>query len=96
MVRVIPLEVIVSWPKGNHENPETRGDGLIVLTCVLVAIVTIFVMLRLYVRMFLMKWVGADDIFMVLAYVSFFAIVAGRPLTKVHRYRLVEWQRVSL
>lgn len=69
MVREIPIEVIASWPTSNLEDPERRGSGLIILTGSMIAIVSIFVLLRLYVRIYMLRWVAADDVFMVLAYV---------------------------
>ena len=70
MVRVIPIEIIAAWPPSNFDDPSTRGSGLIVLTGVLLAVVTLFVLLRLYVRISMLKWVGADDIFMLLPFVG--------------------------
>jgi hypothetical protein len=70
MVREIPLEVILSWPRANYEDPLVRGPAFIVLTGVLIVVVTIFVFFRLYVRIFMLKWFAADDIFILFSYVS--------------------------
>ena len=75
MVREIPIEVIASWPSSNFDDPQVRGSGLIALTGVMIAIVTLFVLMRLYVRIFILRWVAADDVFMALAYVGVISVV---------------------
>ena len=70
-MRTIPLEVIASWPPGNYTNPETRGNGLIIVNAVLMSLVTFVVFLRLYVRIYLLRWFGIDDLFIIIALVSF-------------------------
>lgn len=69
-MRDIPTEVIASWPPGNHLNPETRGNTLIIVNIVLMSLVTFVVFLRLYVRVYLLRWFGIDDLFIIIALVS--------------------------
>lgn len=69
-MRDIPIEVIASWPPGNYHDPETRGNGLIIVNVVLMSIVTFVVCLRLYVRIYLLRWFGIDDLFIIIALVG--------------------------
>lgn len=69
-MRDIPIEVIAKWPPGNYLNPETRGNALIIVNIVLMSLVTFVVFLRLYVRVYLLRWFGIDDLFIIVALVS--------------------------
>lgn len=69
-MRDIPIEVIASWPPGNYTNPETRGNTLVIVNVVLMSLVTFVVFLRLYVRVYLLRWFGIDDLFIIIALVS--------------------------
>jgi hypothetical protein len=69
-MRDIPIEVLASWPPGNYVNPQTRGDSLIIVNAVLMSLVTFVVFLRLYVRIYLLRWFGIDDLFIIIALVS--------------------------
>jgi hypothetical protein len=68
-MRDIPPEVILSWPTPNYENPVTRGHALVVVNAIFIALVVIVVVLRLYTRIFIKRWFGSDDIFILLALV---------------------------
>ena len=57
------------WPPPNYENPETRGPELIIVNSVFLAFATVFIGMRLYTRIFVKKWFGLDDVFIILAYV---------------------------
>lgn len=69
MVREIPLKVFFSWPQPNYTNPETRGPALIIVNAVFISLCTITLFLRLYTRIFIKRWFGSDDVFIILAYV---------------------------
>jgi hypothetical protein len=58
-----PAAVIASWPAPNYENPATRGPALLVLNSVFLAISSIFVLLRVYTRVFMVKSFGWDDLY---------------------------------
>jgi hypothetical protein len=45
-----PVEVVLSWPKANYIDPQTRGNGVVVLNGVLLALCYIVVALRVYTR----------------------------------------------
>lgn len=69
-MRDIPIEVIATWPAGNYLNPQTRGNTLIIVNIILMSLVTFVVFLRLYVRVYLLRWFGIDDLFIIVALVS--------------------------
>ena len=56
-----PPEVIASWPTPNYDNPVTRGNGLIIVNAVFISLTVIAVALRVYARVFVSHWFGADD-----------------------------------
>ena len=70
MVREIPDEVRAAWPEANYVDPEKRGPALVILTAVFMALVLVFVLMRLYVYIRLLRRFGWDDLFLVLAFVS--------------------------
>jgi hypothetical protein len=69
-MRDIPNDVIASWPVPNYTNPVTRGPSLVIFNAVLISVVTFTVLLRIYVRAYMLRWLGVDDLFIVFALVS--------------------------
>ncbi|KAG4413515.1 hypothetical protein IFR04_013343 [Cadophora malorum] len=72
-----PLSVILSWPKPNYIDPETRGYSNVVLNIILYTILLGFVGLRIWTRKCLKNAFGLDDTFILLALVpttGFFVI----------------------
>jgi len=63
-------ELILSWPSPNYINPETRGPILYYVNGCFFVVATVAVFLRLYIRMFVRKWVGIDDMLILAAWVS--------------------------
>lgn len=61
--------MILSWPKPNYANPHTRGDALLIVNSILIALVVIVVGLRMYTRVVIKRWFGIDDVFTLLALV---------------------------
>ena len=66
----IPLEVILTWPKPNPDNPETRDKGFLVAGVILGVAGVAAVSLRLWARFVTMRKPGADDFFILAALVS--------------------------
>ncbi|KAK4979514.1 hypothetical protein LTR28_004249 [Elasticomyces elasticus] len=66
-MRVPPLLVILTWPPPNYEDPVTRGNALIVVNAIFVALVVLAVALRYYARVAIKKWFGSDDVLIGLA-----------------------------
>ena len=72
MVRHIPVSVLLSFPAPNYVDPVTRGPSLVVVNAIFIALVTVIVLARLYTRIFIKRWFGSDDVFIILAFVSGF------------------------
>jgi hypothetical protein len=85
-MRVIPFNMMASWPTPNYTNPARHNVGFYVLSPLLLTIATICVGARLYGRIFVRRWFGPDDILIAIAWVS--AALHGRaPLTMAGVYR---------
>lgn len=69
-MRAVPLDVLLSFPVPNYVDPPTRGPALAVVNIIFIALVVAAVSLRVYTRLFVNRWFGSDDIFIVLALVS--------------------------
>lgn len=63
--------MILTWPTPNYVNPPTRGDALLIVNTVFIALVVIVVGLRMYTRLVIKRWFGLDDIFILIALVCF-------------------------
>lgn len=70
-MKLPPVSVLETWPKSNYLDPETRGNALTVFNSVCLGLMTIILGLRLYTRVFVKKWFGWDDFYIVCAYVGF-------------------------
>jgi hypothetical protein len=69
MVRNVPLDVIATWPTPNYVNPEVRGNSVFIINGVFIATTIGMVFARFYTRIFISRWVGIDDLFILLALV---------------------------
>jgi hypothetical protein len=69
MVKPIPpLNVSQSWPPVNYINPEIRSHGgLLAITVVFTTIMVLITSMRLYVRLFMLRTPGWDDLFNLVA-----------------------------
>jgi hypothetical protein len=71
-MRFPPPEVMATWPEPNYVDPVRRGNESIIIQAVLVALVTLFVSIRLYARLVITKaGIGLDDVLIVMAAVRF-------------------------
>ncbi|GME64378.1 hypothetical protein GTA08_BOTSDO12914 [Neofusicoccum parvum] len=89
MVREIPLSVLFTWPAPNYVNPDTRGPALLVVNAVFITLCTITLFLRLYTRIFIKRWFGSDDVFIILAYISTVGLTANVIIANTHFF----WNR---
>lgn len=71
-----PAEVIASWPKPNYVNPESHGNGLLIGSIFLLVITTVVVLLRLWIRVFVVRHPGLDDVLITISAIVSFGIVA--------------------
>lgn len=69
-MRDIPIEVLAHFPLPNYNNPKTRGPALLYINGILIGITVVFVFLRVYTRVFIKRWMGADDWLILIATVS--------------------------
>ncbi|KAK7627773.1 hypothetical protein BKA81DRAFT_303147, partial [Phyllosticta paracitricarpa] len=89
MSSLYPLDEIVKWPKPNYTNPSTRGDGIVVVNAVLAAISLTMLALRIYSRVFLKRWFGSDDVYMIMAFV----LAVGLSTTIILAFQRFYWNR---
>lgn len=69
-VNDLPVSVIASWPTPNYVNPETRDSSLLIVNSILLILASIVFFLRLYTRIFIKRWFGWDDSFMIVTWVA--------------------------
>ncbi len=69
-MRSPPLEVIATWPHPNYDNPVTRPPDPIVGGVITLTGALVFLGLRMYVRLGIMRKTEWDDWIMVVAAVS--------------------------
>ncbi|KAF2221797.1 hypothetical protein BDZ85DRAFT_220207 [Elsinoe ampelina] len=74
-MRIAPPEVLVTFPKGDFENPRLMGPALVIVNAIFMALTTVAVALRVYPRAITKRQFGKDDTFIVIA--LFFAIALG-------------------
>lgn len=65
----ITLSALSTWPTPNYVNPVTHGPADIVIILLLLALVTIFLCIRFYTRLFITRGFGVDDVLVILAFV---------------------------
>jgi hypothetical protein len=66
----IPEDVLKSWPLPNYVNPATKNAQVVwVFSGLFLFLTTLCVGTRLWARIFVRKWLGLDDVFILLAYV---------------------------
>lgn len=66
-MREIPLSVLLTFPVPNYVDPVTRGSALVAVNSVFIGIVLVVVVLRVYTRLAIKRWLGADDILVIVA-----------------------------
>ncbi|KAE8151264.1 hypothetical protein BDV25DRAFT_97957 [Aspergillus avenaceus] len=74
-MKLPPAAVIASWPTPNYVDPPTRGNSVLIVTIVGLAMSFVVTCLRLYTRFKITCSPGIDDILIVIALI--FAIAMG-------------------
>ena len=64
-----PVEVILSWPTPDYDNPETHGPAGYAIVLALTSLAVLILAIRLYTRKKITKGFGLDDILIVAAFV---------------------------
>ncbi|KAF3799355.1 hypothetical protein GCG54_00001397 [Colletotrichum gloeosporioides] len=91
-MRFPPLEVVKSWPPPNHIDPEERGPALLIIESISLSIALICLLLRLYVRVFMMRKSWWDDWLMVGAAIFSISVTVCVILaTQVYGWNLHIW-----
>ena len=70
------LDVFLSYPPANYDDPVTRGPELYIINSIFFAAMFLCVALRLYNRLCIRRWFGWDDLFIVLAVVGATGVTA--------------------
>lgn len=60
-MRLPPLSVLLSWPSPNYADPVTRGNASLIVNVIFSIFVVAVVLLRLYCRISVKRWLGIDD-----------------------------------
>jgi hypothetical protein len=55
-----PIDVVLTW-RPNYVNPETSGQGVLILVAILLGIAYVVVCMRLWARFHVSKNPGIDD-----------------------------------
>lgn len=63
------VEVILSWPTPDYDNPETQGPAGHVIVIFLISLAILILAIRLYTRKKITKGFGLDDVLIVIAFV---------------------------
>jgi hypothetical protein len=68
-MRDIPLSVYRDWPTPEYEDPPTRGNALLIVNIIFLALVTLSIVIRLWSRFKVKYQSGMDDVMIILAYI---------------------------
>lgn len=68
-MRAPPVDVLLSWPTPDYENPDRTGPAGTIISIILVVLVTLLLAIRVYTRRFITHGFGWDDILILIAYV---------------------------
>ena len=70
-MRNIPVSVMITWPRPNYVDPETRGNSIIYVLSPFLFVSATTVGLRLYTRTVVNRWFGWDDVLIILGLVCY-------------------------
>jgi hypothetical protein len=62
--------ILFTWPAPNYVDPVTRGPVLYIVNGIFFGLATIAIWTRFYARVFVRKWFGLDDAFIMLGWLS--------------------------
>lgn len=72
-----PFSVLSAWPAGNHINPITRSNAIVVTACVLGPLTLLIVCARLWARFIIQRNAGVDDYLIAVAMVPIAGLTAA-------------------
>ncbi|KAF3940593.1 hypothetical protein ABW19_dt0209220 [Dactylella cylindrospora] len=73
----ITFKDILSWPPPNTENPPVKGEYLIPIVSILLALSTIAIICRIYSRALIVNTFGIDDVLIVPAYLGAVSLIVA-------------------
>jgi hypothetical protein len=65
----VPLAVIFKWPYPNYIDPQKRGPAILIVSGIFLFLATSIVALRVWIRITIRRFVGADDMLVMFALV---------------------------
>ncbi|KAL6705108.1 hypothetical protein ACN47E_007367 [Coniothyrium glycines] len=86
-----PIEVVLSWPKPNTENPERRPNTMNILAFVFGPITVCLLLARLWIRVFHQRNAGFDDWLMLAATIPTIALTVLFPIAGSHGFDKHVW-----
>ena len=63
-------ERVAQWPSPNYVDPESRGPAMFINNSIIFSLATTAVIARTYVRLFVRRWFGWDDLLLIIGWVS--------------------------
>ncbi|KAF2827810.1 hypothetical protein CC86DRAFT_264124, partial [Ophiobolus disseminans] len=91
-----PKEVIMSWPKPNHVDPEERGWEAPILLSIALGITFLVYAARMWARLVVAKNAGVDDIIMAIAMLPLFGLTISVILgIKVYGFQWHAWDQTD-
>jgi hypothetical protein len=82
-MRDLPISALISFPPPNYTNPVVRDPALFIINGIFISIVITVVALRIYTRLFIKRWIGSDDIFIMIATVRLISITLNKQISIV-------------
>ena len=70
LISLPPLSVILTWPKPNYVDPVRRGPEIYIINAIMMTLATFAVVTRMYTRLFVRRWFGLDDAFIIMSWVG--------------------------
>jgi hypothetical protein len=95
VMKLPPLDVILTWPAPDYVHPETRGPALVIVNSIFISLVFITVAARLYTRIVISNWFGIDDVFILLALVGTTTTPSRNHLSDTSRSSPPAWRPSS-
>ncbi|KAF1831661.1 hypothetical protein BDW02DRAFT_504756 [Decorospora gaudefroyi] len=91
-----PPEVMLSWPKPNHIDPEERGWEAPIALLVLQGVTTLVYVARMWARLFLSKNAGLDDLLISLAMLPLFGLTISTVLgIRIYGFQWHVWDQTA-
>jgi hypothetical protein len=84
-----PPEVLLSWPRPNYINPETRGWEASIVLLIIVGITFLIFVARIWARLVIAKSAGLDDVLISIAMLPVLGLTISAVLGMLNTTTLV-------